>query len=286
MTTSRRYFLSIIMIVVVVVVFIQLWNYYAAGPWTRDGKIRAEISQLAAQVPGSLVSLKVVDNQQVAKGQLLLQIDDADYKIALAQSQAELSDLNVSLKQAQDKYRRRTQLSGAISREELEASKDDMDSLLFKIKQAESRLEKARLDLQRTRVYAPADGFISNLTLREGDYINSGQALLAMVDTQSFYALGYFEETKMPHVKVGKKVRVRLYVGGKDLTGEVSSIGHAIVDQSSSTGAQLLSQVEPNYPWVRLAQRIPVRIRLDSQSVLQNPTQLIAGSTCTINIVD
>jgi multidrug resistance efflux pump len=148
-------------------------------------------------------------------------------------------------------------------------------------KAAQANLEQAKWNLSKTKIYAPTDGYITNLQTRVGNYASAGSPLVALVDMHSFYVLGYFEETKLKHIKEGNKADIVLYNGNIPLQGQVESIGRAIYDQSVESSADLLMDVKPNVPWVRLAQRVPVRIKL-----LNVPTDLplVAGTTCTISI--
>lgn len=266
----------------------KLWNYYLLGPWTRDGRIRVEIIQTSAQITGRLIGLHVIDNQLVAKGDLLLEIEPDDYEINVAIAEAQVWQLKSQHSLAQTQFERRRQLlsHSSISTEDFDIAQTNLHELDNRIKQAQASLEKAKLDLRRTRIYAEADGYITNLNIREGNIIQAGQPLLALVDRHSFYAVGYFEETKMPYIAIGKEVEVRPYDGSEKMKGTIEGFGRAIVDQSSSTGSQLVQIVQPNYPWVTLAQRIPVRISLDEHDMQKRQHDLIAGSTCTIVIKD
>ncbi len=287
MKAIGKYILSVVMLFLIVIVSYRLWNFYTLGPWTRDAKVRAEIIQIAAEVPGKLMHLPIADDQQVSKGELLLVIDPSDYQINLDNALAKSEQLIIERDQALNQYNRRVRLTNeVISKEDLESAKTTLSSLNNQIDQAAIAIKKARLDLSRTRIYAPADGYVTNLGLREGNYINAGQSLLAVVDAHSYYVMAYFEETKLRFIADGKPVEIDPYDGGQAMYGHIIGIGRAIVDQSASTGEQLLQNVEPDYPWVRLAQRIPVRIAIDRPNGTAADRPLIAGSTCTVKIRD
>jgi multidrug resistance efflux pump len=148
------------------------------------------------------------------------------------------------------------------------------------LQQAEAALDAAELNLQRTRVVAPVDGYITNLNTHRGDYATSGAAKLAIVDSNSFWVYGYFEETKLPYVRVGDKAKMQL-MSGAVLQGHVESISRGIYDSDNPESRELLADVNPTFNWVRLAQRVPIRIRIDN--VPANAI-LSAGTTCTVTV--
>lgn len=284
MKAIGKYALSVIMLFIIITVIYHFWGFYTLGPWTRDAKIRVEISQISAEVSGQLVELPIIDNQEVKKGDLLFKLDPRDYKIQLDNAEAALEELKASRENAKRLYQRRARAGLSVSKENLDSAKTDLDTYDAKIKQAKASLDKAKLDLTRTAVYAPTDGYITNLKLRVSDYVNTGTSLFALVDKNSFYVMAYFEETKLGFLKIGKKVEITSYSGNKKITGVITGIGRAIIDQSASTGDLLIQDVQPNYPWVRLAQRVPVKIETDDWAAYQQP--LIAGTTCFVKIID
>ncbi|MGJ3355326.1 efflux RND transporter periplasmic adaptor subunit [Providencia sp. Je.9.19] len=279
----KKYLLIVISVFIMVSSIFLLWNHYALSPWTRDGRIRAEINQVTAEVTGKIEALLIVDNQAVDKGELLLVIDPTDYEIKIRESELEYNELIIQYNFAKNQLARRTKLSQvAISKEELEDAKSRLDSLSKRVELAQVKIEKAKLDLSRTQIKSPVNGFITNLSLRTGNYINAGSPLFAIVDKDSYYVIAYLEETKMTNVAIGNTATIQLYGNNEQLKGTVQSIGRAIDDDNSTTGKQLLENVQPNYPWVRLAQRIPVKISL--QNLGEIP--LIPGTTCTVFIED
>jgi multidrug resistance efflux pump len=140
----------------------------------------------------------------------------------------------------------------------------------------------AQLNLDRTVVHAPTDGFLSDLTLRTGDYVTAGKPVLALIDSRSFRVEGYFEETKLSGLKIGMPVSVRIMGEPGALKGHIQSIAAGIEDRDRVAGANLLPNVNPTFSWVRLAQRVPVRVALD-----QTPADLrmIAGRTATVAVL-
>lgn len=288
------------------------WDYYTRAPWTRDARVRADVVTLSAEVAGRIIELPVQDNQFVRQGDLLLQIDPARYELAvlhavravevaraaLGQSQAAIVANEAQLKQrrSEEQRRRKLQSMSAISAEEWEKAGTDVavaqaDLLREQsnlglaqanVQLAEATLQQARLDLERTRVSAPVSGYVTNLLTRQGDYAQPGMPLLALVDSSSFHVSGYFEETKLPKIKVGSRARIAL-MSGEVLEGTVESIAYAITDRENQPGNRLLANVNPSYTWVKLAQRIPVRLRLERSA---DAPPLRAGTTATVTILD
>lgn len=288
------------------------WDYYTRAPWTRDARVRADVVTLSAEVAGRIIALPVQDNQFVRQGDLLLQIDPARYELAvlhavravevaraaLGQSQAAIVANEAQLKQrrSEEQRRRKLQSLSAISAEEWEKAGTDVavaqaDLLREQsnlglaqanVQLAEATLQQARLDLERTRVSAPVSGYVTNLLTRQGDYAQPGMPLLALVDSASFHVSGYFEETKLPKIKVGSRARIAL-MSGEVLDGTVESIAYAITDRENQPGNRLLANVNPSYTWVKLAQRIPVRLRLERSA---DAPPLRAGTTATVTILE
>lgn len=240
-----------------------LWDYYMNDPWTRDARVRAEVVEVAADVSGTVTAVHVADNQPVRAGEPLFTIDDQRFRLAVAQAEALLAARQASLEQARhDADRARRLGSNAITvaaRERLEAEERVAAATL---RQAQADLEVARLDLARTVVRAPTAGLVTNLRLNPGDFAGAGSPVVALVDSASFHVVGYFEETRLPRIRVGAPVAIRL-MGGPALSGRVQSIAGGIVDREEQSGTGLLANVNPTFNWVRLAQRIPVRIALD-----------------------
>ncbi|HKR46806.1 MULTISPECIES: efflux RND transporter periplasmic adaptor subunit [Paraburkholderia] len=268
-----------IIFVVAILVGRVLWVHYMDEPWTRDGRVRAEVVNIAPDVSGAVVELPVKDNQFVHKGDLLMQIDPSHYQIAVEQAEAAVAARKAELTMRQDDARRRADMdSEVVSAENRENASHTANSAQAQYQQAIAALDAAKLNLERTRVVSPVDGYITNLQVFQGDYAISGQAKLAVVDSHSFWVYGYFEETKLPHVKVGNKADIKLMSGGT-LQGHVESISRGIYDRDNPQSRELLADVNPTFNWVRLAQRVPVRIHIDK---VPDDMVLAAGTTCTV----
>jgi predicted oxidoreductase len=154
-------------------------------------------------------------------------------------------------------------------------------SVAASVNAAQATLKQTQWQLAQTEIRAPVSGWVTNLTTRIGDYADTGKPLFALVDSHSFYVIGYFEETKLSHIREGAPAQITLYSDNKTLRGHVSSIGRAIYDQSVESDSSLIPDVKPNVPWVRLAQRVPVRFALDK---VPGDVTLVSGTTCSIAV--
>lgn len=277
-----KYFSTVFIAALAALAVWQAWNYYMQSPWTRDGKIRAERVAVTPQVSGTIVALSVSDNQYVEAGALLFQIDKTPYQIAILNAEAELAKAQSALAQANNEANRRHHLpQNYISAEDLDTANLNVRSMRAQVKAAQAVLDNARWQLAQTTVRSPVSGWVTNLSTRTGDYASTGQPVFALVDSHSFYVVGYFEETKLRHIRPGAAAKITLYSDDRRLEGTVASIGRAIYDQSVETDSGLVPDIKPNVPWVRLAQRVPVRIQLGS---LPPGITLVSGTTCTVSI--
>lgn len=259
----------------------SLWQHYMVSPWTRDGRVRADVVNIAPDVAGQVVDLPVRDNQLVHKGDLLMQIDPARYQLALQQAEAALAARKADLDMRRAQARRRADLDSlVVSRENREDAGSQVAGAEAQYQVAIAQRDSARLNLDRTRVIAPVDGYITNLSVRRGDYASAGAAKIAIIDSHSFWVYGYFEETKLPYVAVGDKAKIQL-INGATLRGHVDSISRGIYDRDNPQSRELLADVNPTFNWVRLAQRIPVRIHIDE---VPKDVLLAAGLTCTVTL--
>ncbi|MET1079080.1 MAG: efflux RND transporter periplasmic adaptor subunit [Pseudomonas sp.] len=259
-----------------------LWQYYLQSPWTRDARVRAEVVSIAPDVSGWVLALKVQDNQSVQAGDLLLSVDRARYQAALERAQAVAATRQQQLRLREHEAARRAHLGPqAISAELQENAQINAAIARGEFREAQAQVKLAELNLARSEVRAPRGGYITNLRLAEGNYVTAGQAVMALVDDRSFYIQAYFEETKLPRIQPGAPVQVWLMSQGEPLRGQVESISRGITDRNASPDGQLLADVEPTFNWVRLAQRIPVRIRLDP---LPAGLVLSAGMTASVRV--
>lgn len=267
-------------VMVALLLMTALWWHYMRSPWTRDGRVRAEVVDVAAQISGQVVELKVEDNQLVHKGDVLFVVDPDDFRLALAQAEATVQSTQVKLEIAQEDSARRQSLgSHAVSAEEINTSESAATEALAAYQQAVAARDVAKLNMDRTNVYSPVNGYVTNLHLRVGDYAQPGQTKLSILDSDSFWVAGYFEETKLPRIHVGDFARVKLMGVGPEIKGHVESLSRGIADANGGGLGQGLANVDPVFTWVRLAQRIPVRIQIDQ---VPAGVEIVAGQTCTI----
>ena len=291
-----KYLSTLLVAALAIIAAWLVWNYYTQSPWTRDGKVRAEQVGVTPQVSGSSLQLNVRDNQLVKAGDGLFRIDDTPYKIALLNARAQLAKAKAEVARAQaeqkkaasDASRRRHLSQNFISAEDLENANTALNTATTNLEAAkavvgvaQATLDHAQWQLTQTEIKAPVDGWVTNLSTRVGDYAAVGHPVFALVDSRSFYVVGYFEETKLRNIRPGDSAQIILYSSKQKLQGHVSSIGRAIVDQSVESGGDLVANIKPNIPWVRLAQRVPVRIEFDH---LPPDTILVSGTTCTVAI--
>ncbi len=273
---------AITMTLVVAALFLGrlLWVHYMDSPWTRDGRVRADVVDIAPDIAGLVVQVAVRDNQYVHKGDLLFSIDPEHYRNALDAAQALVDERRSALDMKMGDAARRSAVDDSVvSREDRQDALLAAASARARYLEARALRDQARLNLDRTQVRSPVDGWVSNLLVRPGDFAHVGTAELAVIDQHSFWVYGYFEENKIALVSVGDPAEVRLLGSGKTVHGHVESIAHGISDRDNPADAHLLANVNPSFNWVRLAQRVPVRIRLDAI-----PAALVAGMTCTVVI--
>ena len=259
-----------------------LWEHYMNTPWTRDGRVRADIINVAADVNGYVVGVPVKDNQWVKKGDVLLEIDPEHYQIVVRQAQSLVASRKATWEMRKVNAHRRADMDSlVISRENRDDASNIADSALADYQHALAQLDAAQLDLKRTKVLATVDGYVTNLKVHRGDYARVGDPKMAVIDQDSFWVYGFFEETKLPHIRVGDKADLQM-MSGEVLKGHVESISRGIYDRDNPESRELVADVNPTFNWVRLAQRVPVRIHIDE---IPEGFLLAAGTTCTV-IVD
>jgi len=270
---------------IAVVVGWKLWDNYMYEPWTRDARVRATIVNLAPDVSGLISSLNIVDNQDVKKGDLLFVVERDRFQAAVAQAQALVANRQANLILANANARRDQLLaqedSAAITQVRVDTSRAAAAVAKAEVEQAEAALVTANINLERTEVRSPVNGFVTNLTASIGDYATTGTPVVAIVDSDSFYVYAYFMETKLPAVRDGARAQVELMAGNVVIEGRVQGVSRGIYETGvDSVGP--LANINPNFTWVRLAQRVPVRIALGS---VPPGVRLIAGLTATVTLV-
>ncbi|MBD2840400.1 HlyD family secretion protein [Pseudomonas sp. JM0905a] len=282
MRSMLRVLVTLTLVVVALVAGYGLWQHYMLAPWTRDARVRADVVVISPDVSGWVMELKVQDNQQVKAGDLLLSIDRERYQAALEKARAVADTRQHQLRLREHEASRREHLGPqAISAELRENALITAEVARAEFREAQAEVKVAELNLARSELRAPRNGQVTNLRLAQGNYVGAGQPVMALVDDGSFYVQAYFEETKLPRIKIGAPVKVWLMSAGEPLTGKVESISRGITDRNATPDTQLLANVEPTFNWVRLAQRIPVRIKLDK---VPDDVQLSAGMTASVTV--
>jgi RND family efflux transporter MFP subunit len=287
--TSKNYFKSIVAITITVVLFAialfmlaQMWQLYMLSPWTRDGTVRVEVTNIAPEVSGTVRNIFVKDNQYVQRGEKLFEIDPVRFQLAIDQAQAAVESAKNTLILRQADAKRRFGATGAVSAEEQQQYQINALVAKAQLDSAVASLAVAKLNFDRSTLYAPSDGFVTNFLLRVGDYANEGNPVMSIVDKHTFWIDAYFEETKIHAIKVGDKTRIKLMGYDNVLNGYVHSISRGISVENAKQGTQGLQQVNPTYTWVRLAQRIPVRIAFDQ---VPDDVLLASGLTASVEVL-
>ncbi|MCW1874883.1 HlyD family secretion protein [Erwinia sp. INIA-01] len=278
-----RYALTFTAVAVASVLAFILWKHYAQTPWTRDGRVRADVVQIAPDVSGPVSSVAVRDNQWVNRGDVLYAVDPHWLKLAVLSAQADVEAKRHEMLMRQDAARRRALIKGAISGEDIRQTGSTASIAAANYQGALAALELAQLNLSHATVRAPVTGYVTHLRLRPGDYATAGETKVAIIDAKSFWVVGYFEETKLRHIRVGSSAQISLMGFDPLISGHVESIGRGIGDNNDETGALGLPDVNPTFNWVRLAQRVPVRIQLDT---LPAGIELVAGLSASILILN
>lgn len=275
--------LTLLAVSAAVIVSLHLWDYYMEAPWTRDGHVHADIIQVAPDVSGLVTELHVRDNQKVSRGQVLFVIDQARFELAVDEAEANVLERRAQLDQARREARRNRVLKDLIAAETVEIGDTQVKRAEAALATAEAALGVARLDLERTRVLSPVDGYLSDQTMRVGDYVKTGTPVLSIVDTDSLRVEGYFEETKLHAIAIGQPVDIHIMGESQHLQGHVQSIVAGIEDRDRARGNSLLPNIDPSFNWVRLAQRIPVRVVLDEGQ--QTDIRMVIGRTATLSVL-
>lgn len=281
LSTVRRYLVTLAVVLAALFIGWRLWIHYENDPWTRDGRIKADVVQVAPDVSGQVTKINVIDNQTVNVGDVLFEIDTARFELVLRQAKAAEESARVTLAQAIREAKRNRELKDLVATEVTEQGQSRVEEAQAALLEAIVNRDKAQLDLDRTKVVAAVDGIVTNLNLRVGSYVTVSTPVMALVDRNSYYAEGYFEETKLPNIAEGNRATVRLMSDDEVLEGHVHSISRGIEDRERTTGGKLMQNINPAFNWVRLVQRIPVRVELDK---IPDNIKLVSGQTVTIEV--
>ena len=261
------------------------YEHYTHDPWTRDGQVRANVVGIAPRISGPIIRIGVADNQHVKRGDLLFEIDPADFQAAVEQAKAQVMAAQAALTQRKQELERQTALfqKKVNALQDYQDAQDNYDSAQANLAAAKANLLTDALKLSYTKVYASVNGEVTNLDISEGAYALAGQQVMALVDTDSYWIAAYFKETQLRHISSGDTAIISL-MGNEDLPfrGTVRSMGWGIfvTDGSSGQSTALLPSVSPTIDWVRLPQRFPVRIQVDGSA----PIELRIGQTVSVAI--
>ncbi|HEY4318769.1 MAG TPA: efflux RND transporter periplasmic adaptor subunit [Herbaspirillum sp.] len=275
-----RFAITILLLAAALWIGKTAWDHYMQSPWTRDGRIKADIINVSADVSGNVVEVPVHDNQLVHQGDVLFTIDNARYTEALAQAEAVLAAQKAEQAHRSSEARRRASLdSSIVSTESREGANFAVAAAAAQYQAALAARNAARINLDRTVVRAPATGYITNLNVYAGSFAAVGTPKLAIIGSETFYVVGYFEENKLALMKQNDPVEMKILGDSKVMRGHIESVARGITDRDANSGRELLADVNPTFNWVRLAQRVPVRIHIDA---VPEGRVLIAGTTCTV----
>jgi RND family efflux transporter MFP subunit len=277
-----RWLITLAIVIAALLAARWLWIHYEVEPRTRDGRVRADFVQIAPDVSGFVTTVAVRDNQVTHIGDTLFVIDRSRYQLALADAKERVATQSAQLAEAERENRRNVALADLASSESREQSGSRIEVLRAALRQAQTAVDLAQLNLDRTDVKATVNGTITDLNLRPGDYFVAGRPALTIIDSDSFYIVGYFEENKLPRIHIGDRAHVQLMGEDRILDGHVESITSAIEDRERTPNASMLPNVNPTFNWVRLAQRIPVRIALDQKP---GDVRLIMGRTASVEVL-
>ncbi|BCH66813.1 hypothetical protein RvVAT039_40290 [Agrobacterium vitis] len=274
---------AVTLVVVVAALFAgyHLWVYYMEEPWTRDGRVRADVAEIAPDVTGPVSEVLAKDNATVRKGDVLFKVDAKRFELALEQAQADLDQAKSSLDEAVRERQREERLGDSASAQARDKAVSAEEQAQASYNKALASRDVAKLDLDRTEVKSTVNGTVSNFSLQVGDFVNRGTATVAVVNTDTLRVEAYFEESKLQRIREGDRASVRIMGQKTVLTGRVESMATGIQDRERDSSSGLLVNITPTFNWVRLAQRVPVRIHLEN---VPEGTRLISGLTATVDI--
>ena len=280
--TSAKRLATVAIALTAVLISVLAWDHYLTAPWTRNGRVRVQVASVAPEVSGRIKELRVADNQFVHKGDVLYVIDPFDFDLALRSSKATLQQKAADLQVKERQSERRRQLSSlATTPEQQQIFAGNAIQAEAAFEAAQHQVAQAEINLKRTEVRSPVNGFVTNLLLRAGDYARQGVTNVSIIDADSFWIDGYFEETKMAGVCTGARVEANLMGYSAPIIGHVKTITRGLSVSNAAAGPQGLPNVDPVYTWVRLAQRVPVRIAIDE---VPPGVPLVSGMTATVTV--
>jgi multidrug resistance efflux pump len=281
-TAPGKYLVTGIVVALAVVAALAMYLRYTNRPWTRDAQVRANIVGIAPRVEGPIVQFPIRDNEPVKKGDLLFEIDPSTFQAAVNNAQAKLQQAQAAEVQAQQELARQTQLyeTKVNDLRDLQNAQDSYAAAVANTVAAQATVQTAQLNLSYTKVFAPVDGYMTNINTSVGQYVHVGEQLLALVDTSSFWIAAYFKETQLKHIQPGDEAQITLMGHESEpFAGTVNSVAWGIFLQDGST-VELLPEVSQTIDWVRLPNRFPVRVQVTGQP----PVPLRIGQTASVSV--
>ena len=262
-----HYLITLVLVALAAWAAVSLYQQYIQNPWTRDCQVRANVVGIAPRVSGPIIQVAVYDNQEVQKGDLLFEIDPTDFQAQVDVADGQVQNDEATLKQQQQNLDRQTNLykNHVTAQQDFQNAQDSFAAAQAQLISAKANLELAKLNLAYTKVFAPVDGYVTNMNTSEGTYVIAGKQLIALVDTGSFWIAAYFKETQLPHISLGQKANLTIMgYNNQPFQGIVRSVGWGIYvqDGSGSDTTGLLPSINQTVDWVRLPQRFPVRIQV------------------------
>src|ERR1700751_2337268 len=277
-----RVFITLTTVGIAILLGRAMWDAYMIAPWTRDSVVRAYVVTMAPEVSGRIVEMPLRDNQFVRKGDMLMVIDPTDYRIALDLAESGVLQAKATAENAQaeaERRRKRSDLAETI--EDRQSHEAIALATHAQHRQAIAQLDRAKVNLERTEIRSPVNGWVTNLLAQKGDYANVGQNVISVIDADSYWVDAYFEATQLESIRDGDLAKIKLMGSSKIVTGEVVGIARGINVANAQPNQQGLAEVNPIFTWVRLAQRVPVRIELTN---VPNGVRLVAGLTATVQV--
>jgi p-hydroxybenzoic acid efflux pump subunit AaeA len=277
-----RIAITLLLVLLAAIAVFKAWAFYTQSPWTRDAKFTADVVAIAPDVSGLLTDVPITDNQLVQQGQILMVIDQPRYQQALAEANADVAYYQTLAAEKKREAGRRVRLGiQAMSQEEIDQSNNVLQTVQHQLAKAIAVRDLAQLDLERTTVRAPADGWVTNLNVHAGEFITRGSTAVALVKKNSFYVIAYMEETKLEGLSKGDRAEITPLGSNRIMHGTVDSLAAAVNNSSSTPNSKGLASIDSNLEWVRLAQRVPVKIMLDEKDQQHSYP---AGTTATVVI--
>lgn len=275
-------FITAVIFILAVFLSYNAWMLYMRAPWTRDAFVRAEVTVVAAEnISDNIKHLYVQNNEHVIKGQLLAEIDPSRYEQTLKAAHHTYQEATNRYKLQSSLSKMRNGAGQAVSVEDKQIYDTNAKVAKEAMDRAEADLNLAKINLERTKIYSPVNGIINNMYLRVGDFAENGKRLMSIINENSFWVEAYFEEIKIRQIKPGQPAVIKLMAYPEVLQGRVKSISKGILNTNNENGFQGLQKVQPIDAWIRLAQRIPVWIEIDS---IPPHVDLAAGMTASVDV--